>query len=430
MCSNHRDSVDALREVLASLVSTRAADRGAVGSGERISLLLAARAQLDAVIFDEVAAFDSSGASVDDGASTAASWLRSMTRLGRRDASGLVHQARQLRDLTATAEALRAGSISSEHARQIAKARATSAMDAAGFAPYEAVLVELATKASPDEVKAAVQQLVDLEAPERDKQLLDTLADRSLTIRPVGDLVKVDAVVDKVTAEALVAGVEALSRRAGEDDQRSWHVRRADAFSELILLGLDSGELPLSGRAKPHVALTMTLDQLAGIAGTGPLLKRFGRIPLVSAQRLACDAVLTRFITDPSGEVLDVGRSSRHTNAALGKAVAQMYDTCAYPNCATPVTRCDIHHVHWWSHGGPTDRANLLPLCKHHHLFVHEHGYTIQTSLGRDGTPRSGPQRWTFTSPRGAPIPDHRQTLRATVHQLSLMPDPLDAHAP
>jgi len=54
------------------------------------------------------------------------------------------------------------------------------------------------------------------------------LADRSSTLRQVGDLVKVDAMIDKVTAEALSTGVEAPSRRTPGDD-RSWHVRRADS---------------------------------------------------------------------------------------------------------------------------------------------------------------------------------------------------------
>lgn len=107
---------------------------------------------------------------------------------------------------------------------------------------------------------------------------------------------------------------------------------------------------------RPHVNLTLTLEQLQGIGGTGPLLQRFGQIPQVTAQRLACDAVLTRFVTDAHGEVLDVGRTCRLTNTALTRSLQLMYEVCPYPNCSTPVTQCDIHHVWWWSKGGPTDQ--------------------------------------------------------------------------
>ncbi len=412
-----------VEESLSALASTAAVERGTGGSSERISRLLSARAQLEAALADELGAFDAAGAYAEEGNPTAASWLRAANRLSRRDASALVHFARQLRELPLTFDALRAGLISREHAVQVAKARTTSALDQAEFAPYEKVLVDLAKKASPDEVKVASSHVVEVEAPERDKQLIDALADRSFNLRAVGDLVKVDAMIDKVTAAALAAGVEALSVR-GSGDERSWQVRRADAFSDRVMLGVESGRLPQQGRIKPHVRLTVTLDQLTGVDGAGPLLARFGRIPLATAQRLSCDAVMTRFITDTAGEVLDVGRSCRHTNAALNKAMALMYDECAYPNCSTPVTQCDIHHVWWWSRGGPTDRWNLMPLCKHHHLFVHEYGFLVQTGLDPGGGGAlTGPGRWRFVSPRGKPIPDHRSTLSHYIEQLTLVPD-------
>ncbi|MBA2774449.1 MAG: DUF222 domain-containing protein [Nocardioidaceae bacterium] len=416
--------MEALENALPRLSETPAAGQVCV-DGERIRRLLDARARFDAVVLDELAAFDAAAGYGGEGAPSAASWLRASARLGRRDASGLVHQARELRHLPVTARALAAGTITAAHVSEIVKAKKRSCLTTDGFGRYETILVELATQASPDEVRAAAAHLVEAEAPDRDKQLLEALADRSFTIRPVGDLVQVDATIDKVTAEALAKGVEALSRPTPGDD-RSWHVRRADAFSELVMLGIDSGRVPQQGRVRPHVNLTMTLEQLQGIDGTGPLLQRFGQVPLRTAQRLACDAVMTRFVTDHHGEVLDVGRSCRLTNSALNKAIGLMYDVCAYPNCSTPITQCDIHHVWWWSRGGPTDEWNLMPLCKHHHLFVHEYGYFVLTGLDTDGTPLRGPTRWRFAAPTGRPIPDHRSTLSHYLEQLTLVPDPAD----
>jgi hypothetical protein len=180
-----------------------------------------------------VAAFDTAGAHTGDGAATTAGWLRAQQRLGRRDASGLVHQARQLRDLPATSAALTTGTISREHAVQIVKAQVAAGLDADGFARYEPILVDLATQASPDEVRAAAAHLLEAEAPDRDAELVAALAGRRFDLVPVRDLVKVDAMIDKPTAEALTTAVEALSRRTPGDD-RTWHQRRADAFSELV----------------------------------------------------------------------------------------------------------------------------------------------------------------------------------------------------
>ncbi len=106
---------------------------------------------------------------------------------------------------------------------------------------------------------------------------------------------------------------------------------------ELARVGHDSYVLTIRAYGpEPHVDLTLTLDQLRGIDGSAPLLRRFGQIPSATAQRLACDAVLTRFLTDPHGEVLDVGRSCRLTNSALNKAVALMYLQLRLPQLRHP----------------------------------------------------------------------------------------------
>jgi hypothetical protein len=108
----------------------------------------------------------------------------------------------------------------------------------------------------------------------------------------------------------------------------------------------------------------VTLDQLTGIDGAGPLLARFGHIPTTTVQRLGCDAVLTRILTDPAGQVVDVGRASRHTTTAQNTALTVMHTTCTYPTCDTPLARCDIHHATWWSHGGPTNLNTSSPSAK------------------------------------------------------------------
>jgi len=120
----------------------------------------------------------------DDGIPTTAAWLRARARVGRRDASGMAHQARELRHLTATGAALATGSISTAHTAEIVKAKKRSGMDTDEFASNEQILVELVTQASPDEVRAAVTHLVEVEAPECDKQLLDALADRTMVFGP------------------------------------------------------------------------------------------------------------------------------------------------------------------------------------------------------------------------------------------------------
>jgi predicted restriction endonuclease len=45
-----------------------------------------------------------------------------------------------------------------------------------------------------------------------------------------------------------------------------------------------------------------------------------------------------------------------------------------------------LHHVQWWRHGGPTDLANLLPVCQQHHGKIHDDGWTITLTADRQLT--------------------------------------------
>jgi hypothetical protein len=54
-----------------------------------------------------------------------------------------------------------------------------------------------------------------------------------------------------------------------------------------------------------------------------------------------------------------------------------MHHTCAVPHCAVPVSLCEPHHIDYWINGGPTDLANLVPLCSEHHRCVHEGGWRL-----------------------------------------------------
>ncbi|WP_286690565.1 HNH endonuclease signature motif containing protein, partial [Aeromicrobium sp. REDSEA-S38_B2] len=74
--------------------------------------------------------------------------------------------------------------------------------------------------------------------------------------------------------------------------------------------------------------------------------------------------------------VLDVGRTHRLATPHQRKAVVNRQDgTCAGPGCHGPVVH--VHHIEYWSDGGPTDLANLIGLCPRCHAAVHQGFFTI-----------------------------------------------------
>jgi Domain of unknown function (DUF222) len=85
------------------------------------------------------------------------------------------------------------------------------------------------------------------------------------------------------------------------------------------------------------------------------------------------------------GEV-NLGRSTRLANRAQRRALRAIYATCAVHGCAVKFDHCQPHHVWFWEHGGPTDLANLLPLCSRHHHLVHEGGWKLSIATDRTVT--------------------------------------------
>lgn len=97
------------------------------------------------------------------------------------------------------------------------------------------------------------------------------------------------------------------------------------------------------------------------------------------ARRLACDATLTRLVTDPlTGTVVDLGRSHRHPSTAQRRRLNARDQHCRFPTCDRPAPRCRAHHIRTWTNGGTTDENNLILLCHRHHQAVHEGGWHPQ----------------------------------------------------
>jgi hypothetical protein len=85
---------------------------------------------------------------------------------------------------------------------------------------------------------------------------------------------------------------------------------------------------------------------------------------------------------------LDRGRSRRHADRKQRHALRAMYRHCAIPGCRVPFANCEIHHLWFWEDGGPTDLANLLPVCAHHHDRIHRDGWTLELAADRSLTIR------------------------------------------
>ena len=91
--------------------------------------------------------------------------------------------------------------------------------------------------------------------------------------------------------------------------------------------------------------------------------------------------------------VTNLSRRTRLFQNGAALAVKLGKSTCYWPGCWTPVTNCQLDHLHPWEHGGTTEPKNGGPACGRHNRLK-QHGYTVRRNpngtyhiLKPDGTP-------------------------------------------
>ena len=129
-------------------------------------------------------------------------------------------------------------------------------------------------------------------------------------------------------------------------------------------------------------------------------------IPVTSARRILCDAVIEGLLHHADGEV-QLNRRGRRTVSKRLKRSLRLRDLgCRFPGCQHSAW-VDAHHiVHWLDHGA-TRPENLICLCRRHHRLMHEHGWTIT------GDPNG--QVW-FHTPTGDTLPALPHTTPGDSH--------------
>ncbi|GAA2755992.1 HNH endonuclease signature motif containing protein [Actinopolymorpha rutila] len=131
-----------------------------------------------------------------------------------------------------------------------------------------------------------------------------------------------------------------------------------------------------------------------GGGGSARYLGTDGRpISAATVRRLACEADLIPVVLAGDGQVLDLGRSDRFFKEHQRRALAIRDGShCHFPGCQIPEPRCITHHMTAWDHGGPTDLANGVLLCRYHHTTVHHKGWHVR--MGTHGHPEYVPPEW------------------------------------
>jgi hypothetical protein len=147
-----------------------------------------------------------------------------------------------------------------------------------------------------------------------------------------------------------------------------------------------SDDLPDEGGERPHLALTMSLNDFLAQKGTAEMDGN-GPINAASARRLACDSTVLRVVLGAKSQPLDIGRATRTIPNYIRRALIIRDRGCAFPGCGRRPRQCHAHHVQHWADGGPTSLDNLVLLCGQHHRHIHHSDCTVKIN---DGVPEFG----------------------------------------
>lgn len=332
-----------------------------------------------------LAEFERRRAFAGDGHLSVASWLADHHGVSHSAAASHVRLARALQDMPATAAALACGEVSSSAVGVLASAREACPEQ---FGAAEQTLVDAARTLPLAELKGTVsywRQAADAERAAEDEER--RLERRNLHAAPTfegmvhtdGDL---DPEIGQTYLTALRAAADADVRTGSGPDLRTSGQRRADALGVICRHYLDCLNRPTVAGERPHVVVTLDLESLEGRTGRRCELEDLGPITAETARQWACDANVSRVITDAASQPLDVGRRTKVVPPSLRRAVVVRDRTCRFPGCDRPPGWCDTHHIRHWADGGPTALENLALLCRPHHRLIHR-GFGVEMVDGR-----------------------------------------------
>jgi hypothetical protein len=358
-------------------------------------------------------------------------------RLGMRTPEKLIEQVAQLSPHDANV-LVRVGELTGPVADAVASGElsldAADAIRAIESPALEEQLIAEAGTLPPRRLAIRARQLrdeADAEGVADREELLRSRRYLHLTPQPDG-MTRLSGLLDPESAAIVTAAYDGVTspRRGGvrfvdpdaapqiPDDGRTTEQLGLDGLVELIRIGSTAGSEQILGANRPAVRVLVTAADLDRRTGSGAIQGQTVPVSIATVERQICTTGYIPILFDENQPV-DVGRNQRLFTTRQRIALAARDGGCLFPGCDRPPTWCEAHHITPWRHGGSTDIADGVLLCRHHHLLVHNNGWRI-TRTGGDYLlvpPRSiDPDQTPIAMPSKATV---RASERRTDHALA-----------
>jgi hypothetical protein len=299
-------------------------------------------------------------------------WWRDSLGISGEAAGHAVRRATGLRSLPEVSDAAVDGTLSLEQAGAFVPL--VGKLEPEALEELEPLLVEGASGRTVDGIQQWVRMLIAMNS-EKDLESEQAAAAerRFLKHRQTPDgMVRGTFALPLEDGEAILTVVEALSRPAGEEDERSAGQRRADALVEVFAGAARWMDLPHTGGQRAQISYVMTSEWAAGLAGAEPARAAWtGPQTRARMEAMLCEGRLTRVLLDAEGQVASLESVNDEITLAQRRAVSARDRCCVAKGCNRPPAFCDVHHLRARKDGGPTELGNLALLCRRHHVLWH-----------------------------------------------------------
>ncbi|WP_309713768.1 DUF222 domain-containing protein [Pseudolysinimonas sp.] len=337
------------------------------------------------------------------GAGTPEKLVEQVSGVSKREAQTLVRVGELLTVdaapwLTAVGTGIAAGRVSVVKADAIRTGLGTPTEDVAAddLADAAGELVALAPTLSVEKLAARARQLRDdldtAGVRDRERMLRDK---RYLTLTPlVNGMTQLSGLLDPASAAIVGAAYDAATspRRGGPrfiddesreraeklvTDERSLGQIALDTFVDLLRIGTEVDPGKLLGARRHAVRVLVTDRDLRERRGPAFIQDQSEAVSIETAEQHICDTGIVPIHFTDDGEPLRLGVTRRLFSSKQRDALAARDGGCRFPNCDRPASWCEAHHRIPWADGGPTDTRDGVLLCRHHHMLVHDNGWTI-----------------------------------------------------
>lgn len=235
---------------------------------------------------------------------------------------------------------------------------------------------------------ADVERAAEAEQARRDRRYL------YLTQQPDG-MTRLSGLLDPESAALVRSAIDGATspRRGGPrfvseseieraeriiNDTRTTEQIAVDALVELVRIGGHVAPTELIGVAPPAVQVIVAERDLRAGAGLARVEGQSEPVSVATAERHRCTDGTLAVVVDSAGDVLSLGRETRLYTRRQRLALAARDGGCRFPGCERPPSWTEAHHITEWMHGGRTDVANGILLCRHHHMLLHNNGWQIE----------------------------------------------------